>query len=165
MTSDDRTPSPPAPTLPTSVADLLDLPVLAHLSTCGAGGHPQASVVWFERRGADLVLFAGQDAVKVKNLQRSPRVVLVMIDPETPEYAGVPAYVRLSGAAQILAPEPGIQDRLARRYGHPDGYPFSRKPYVTIRVAVERISGYGGRYADEALNRWRRELAPDADGS
>ncbi len=157
MKPDDLKPSRPVPAFPTAVLDLLDRPVWAHMSTSGPKGQPQASVIWFERRGIDAVLFAGRDAVKTKNLQRSPRVVLIIIDPETPEYPGVPAYVRLAGAAQILAPEPGIQDRLARRYGHPDGYPFSRKPYVTIRIAVERISGYGGRYGDEALSRWRRE--------
>ena len=129
--------------LPPDVIELLDAPVLAHMSTSSPEGHPQASLVWFERVGSELVLFIEQDSLKARYLSHNPHSVLVVVDPERELAAGVPPYVRLSGTVRLTDPEPGIEDRLARRYGSPTGYVFPRKPILNAHLTVERVSGIG----------------------
>jgi PPOX class probable F420-dependent enzyme len=137
---------PPAPGLPPIVRELLDQPLAAHISTVSPSGMPQASIVWFERREEEVVMFSSARDAKVRNLQQNPRIDVVVVDPDRELGAGTPCYVRLTGTADIRPAEDGIQHCLARRYGHGDGYP---KEYgdpgelVNIHVTVERVSGLG----------------------
>jgi hypothetical protein len=113
------------------------------MTTVSPGGYPQASLIWFERRVADIALFAFESSVKVRNLRLDPRVVMIVIDPVRELAAGTPAYVRLAGTGEIVAPEPDMPDRLARKYGIADGYPWELEPFVTIHIRVNRVSGMG----------------------
>jgi hypothetical protein len=131
------------PILTPPLSELLDQPLTAALSTVSPRGLPQSSLVWFERRGLKLVLFAEDDTVKVRNLRLRPDVVLLVVDPVRELGSGVPAYVRLTGKASLRAGEPDLPDRLAVRYGNPGGYPWPLGPYSTIDVSVTRVGGLG----------------------
>lgn len=131
---------------PAALLDLLDRPVVAVASTVNPDDSPQSSVIWLERRGRRLVFFADPNSIKVRNLHRDPRIVLIFIDPYPAAAPGVPDYARLTGHATVHPGEPAFPDRLARAYGNPDGYPFERPTaFVDIHVEIDRVSG-AGRY-------------------
>jgi PPOX class probable F420-dependent enzyme len=126
--------------------ELLDRPLVAVISTVSPAGRPQSSVIWFERRDDAIVLFSGADTPKVRNLRANPAIEVLVVDPDRELGAGTPYYLRLSGTAEIRPREDDIEHRLARRYGHPDGYPKKYGPVgdiVTIHVTVRRVSGVG----------------------
>jgi hypothetical protein len=125
------------------LCELLDSPVLAHVSTVSPGRDPQASVVWFERRGEQIVFFAETDSLKVRNLQHDASIVLVVVDAQRELAAGTPAYVRLTGTAHVAEGEAGFPDELAVAYGNEGGYPWPLGPFFNITVTVTRISGLG----------------------
>jgi PPOX class probable F420-dependent enzyme len=131
-------------TLPSTVRELLDRPLAAHISTVSPAGRPQASIVWFERRGDEIVLFSRASDPKVRNLLRNPHIDVLVVDPDRQLGAGTPGYARLTGTAAVRPAEPGIHHRLARRYGHPGGYPGEYGELgeiVTVHVSVQRVSG------------------------
>jgi len=131
---------------PDAAIEVLDRPLVAHISTISPAGKPQTSVVWFERRDEEIVIFSGATAPKVRNLRNNPNIDIVVIDPDHEAGAGTPYYVRLSGTAEIREYEDGLRDRLAIRYGHPNGYPpeyGSSAELVNIHVTVQRVSGFG----------------------
>lgn len=140
-------------TFPDEVVELLDHPVTATICTVNPDGSPQATVVWFERRGAQIELFALADSIKARNLRLDPRVEVIVIDHERERDPGVPPYVRLIGTAEVGPGEPELPDRLAIRYGNPDGYPRPLGPYVTIRITPERLTGWGP-FAGGAMDGW-----------
>src|SRR5688572_9580111 len=58
---------------------------LAHLSTINADGSPQVSVVWLGIDGDDLVTaHMRRDQLKLRNIERDPRVVLSFEAPREP---------------------------------------------------------------------------------
>lgn len=130
-------------TFPDEVVQLLDRPVTATVCTVNPDGSPQSTVVWFERRGTELALFASEDSIKVRNVRHNPRVEVIVIDHERQRYPGVPVYVRLIGTAEVKPGEPDIADRLAIRYGEPDGYPRELGAYVNIHITPKRMTGFG----------------------
>lgn len=131
------------PILTPPLIELLDQPLTAALSTVSPSGLPHSSLVWFERRAEKIVIFAEDDTFKVRSLRRKPDVVLLIVDPVRALGSGVPAYVRLTGKASLRPGEPGLPDRLAVRYGNPDGYPWPLGPYSTIDVSITRVGGLG----------------------
>ena len=125
------------------LCELLDSPVLAYVSTVGPQGRPQASVVWFERRGEQIVFFAETNSLKVRNLEHDPSIVLVVVDAQRELAAGTPAYVRLTGTAHITEGEARFPDKLAVAYGNEGGYPWPLRPFFNVTVTVTRISRAG----------------------
>jgi PPOX class probable F420-dependent enzyme len=140
-------------TFPDEVVKLLDRPVTATICTINADGSPQSTVVWFEWRGGEIVLFAFEEAVKVRNLRRDPRVEVVVIAHDRERDPGVPPYVRIIGTAEVRPGDPEIPDRFAIRYGNPDGYPRPLRPYVNIHITPKRMTGWGP-YAGGAMAGW-----------
>jgi PPOX class probable F420-dependent enzyme len=126
------------------VAELLDSQILVHVSTVGPGQQPQASVVWAERQGNEVAFFALADSVKVRNLSRDPRVVLLIVDPERVIAPGIQAYARLTGVATLNVPgDPSLPHRLARKYMGLERYPYPLESHVDIRVRINSVTGLG----------------------
>jgi PPOX class probable F420-dependent enzyme len=140
-------------TFPDEVVKLLDRPVTATICTVNPDGSPQSTVVWFERRGAEIELFALADSIKVRNLRLDPRVEVIVIDHHRERAPGVPPYVRIIGTAEVRPGEADIPDRLAIRYGNPDGYPRPLGPHVNIHITPRRMTGWGP-FADGAMSGW-----------
>ena len=70
----------------------------AKLATVRADGRPHVTPVWFviDPATGDILFNTGENAVKGKNLQRDPRVTL-LVDEEAPPYA----FVQIEGIATL----------------------------------------------------------------
>jgi PPOX class probable F420-dependent enzyme len=70
--------------IPASHRDLADCPPVAALSTVGADGYPQTSVVWCDLDGECLRVNTMRGFAKERNMRRDPRVTLLCYDPRQP---------------------------------------------------------------------------------
>ena len=62
--------------LPGELRDLIESGPMAHLSTINPDGSPQVTVIWVGLDGDDLVSGHMSRNVKLRNMERDPRVVL-----------------------------------------------------------------------------------------
>ena len=122
----------------------LDAPRFAVLGTVNVDGSPQLTVVWYGRRGDELIVNTTAPRLKARNLERDPHVSLLVGESES--------YVRLDGIARVLAT--GAQaladihdlaviydgaesaDRTTREV-------WSKEERVTYAIAVTRMYRYG----------------------
>jgi PPOX class probable F420-dependent enzyme len=131
--------------LPASLRDLIESGPMAHLSTINADGGPQVTVIWVGLEGDDLVSGHMSRYVKLRNMERDPRVILSF---DAPRVAGafLNEYAVLQARAAI---EPGeaawdLLNRLAKVYVSPEAeFPAPRGPGYLVRYSVERIGGVG----------------------
>jgi PPOX class probable F420-dependent enzyme len=131
--------------LPSELRDLIDSGPLAHLSTINADGSPQVTVVWIGRDGEDLLSGHMQRYVKLRNIERDPRVVISFTAPRDPD-AFLNPYAVLRARATIEHGEQAweLLDRLTKIYMSPDAaFPAPRAPGYLVRYRIERISGVG----------------------
>lgn len=145
------------------LCELLDSAAVAVLITTGNAGTPQASVVWFERRDAEIVLFAEIGTAKVRNLEQRPEAMMVVVDSERALAPGVPAYVRLTGTVTVEPGEADLPDRLAAARGNPEGYPFPLRPYCTLRLGIGSIGGVGP-FGTRKMGGWLPRTSPEQPG-
>jgi len=76
--------------IPISHRDLVECPPVAALSTIGADGYPQTSVVWCDFDGECVRVNTMRGFAKERNMRRDPRVTLLCFDPrETNRYLEV----------------------------------------------------------------------------
>lgn len=117
---------------------LIDRPVLATLATVSADGSPQATPLWIEADGTDLLVNTARGRAKARNIERDDRVAVTVIDPQD-QYN----VVSLRGRAVEVTSEGADAhiDRLAHKYLGVDSYPMRREGEVrlTIRIRPERI--------------------------
>ena len=126
------------------VRTFLDAPRSADLATINANGSPQLSVIWYERRGDEVVVNTTTERVKARNIDRDARVSLLVGDPER--------YVRLDGVARVVAKGPqALADirALGVRYNGEDAAErqardvWSTQQRVTYAIAIRRVYRYG----------------------
>ena len=122
----------------------LDAPRGADLATINSDGSPQLSVIWYERRGDEVVVNTTAQRVKARNMDRDPRASLLVGDPTR--------YVRLDGDARIVATGAealGDIGALAVRYNGEEAAArqtrdvWSKQDRVTYAIAVRRVYRYG----------------------
>jgi PPOX class probable F420-dependent enzyme len=131
--------------LPGELRDLIESGPMAHLSTINADGSPQVTVIWIGLDGDDLVSGHMARYVKLRNIERDPRVVLSL---DAPRVAGafLNEYAVLRARATI---EPGeaawdLLNRLAKVYVAPDAdFPAPKGPGYLVRYSIEQIGGVG----------------------
>ena len=131
--------------LPGELRDLIESGPMAHLSTINADGSPQVTVIWVGLDGDDLVSGHMSRYVKLRNIERDPRVALSF---DGPRVAGafLNEYAVLRARATI---EPGeaawdLLNRLAKVYVAPDAeFPAPKGPGYLVRYCVEQIGGVG----------------------
>jgi PPOX class probable F420-dependent enzyme len=80
--------------MPAALSDrlksVLDGPVFVVLGTVQPDGSPQMSPVWVKRDGDDILVSTTVDRRKKQNLDRDPRVAVVVQVPDSPyEYAEI----------------------------------------------------------------------------
>ena len=86
---------------------LLESNAIAQLITINADGSPQVSGVWVGLDGDELVIASLPKRIKVTNVERDPRVALVVQSP-TKSVRGLDEYLVVHGTARITeggAPE------------------------------------------------------------
>jgi PPOX class probable F420-dependent enzyme len=131
--------------LPQALRELIESGPMAHLTTLNADGSPQVTVIWIGLDGEDIVSGHMNRRLKVRNVERDPRVVLSFDAPAEPGTFLNP-YAVLKATATI---EPGehaweLLNRLAKVYVAPDAeFPAAKASGWLLRYSVERISGVG----------------------
>lgn len=130
--------------LPDDVRALLDQPLPGDLATINADGSPQLSIVWYARRGDEVVVNTTAQRVKARNIGRDPRVSLLVGTSDR--------YVRLDGVARVVATgAAALADirALAVRYDgeeHAERQTrevWSKQERVTYAIAIKRVYRYG----------------------
>ena len=132
-------------TLTAELRKLIEAGPLVHLSTVNPDGSPQVSVIWVGLDGDHLVSGHMGHYLKLRNIERDPRVVLSLDAPREPGVFLNP-YAILRAKATV---EPSDQawdllNRLTKVYLSPDAeFPAPRGPGYIARYAIERIGGVG----------------------
>lgn len=121
---------------------VLDGPVFVHIATIQPDGSPQVSPVWVKRDGDELLISTTVDRRKTKNLQRDPRVT-VLVHPADAPYS----YAEIRGTA-TLTTEGGREliDDLAQKYvgkNYAEFNPNSEQDAerVVVRVTPRKVAG------------------------
>ena len=134
--------------LPQSTHRLFDTDNHIVLVTVDADGAPQASLVWAERDGDQVLIGMEGYQRKASNLRRDPRVTLVIED-DQPSRRGLSQYLVIRGRAEVIGPDIGeewmaLMDKQSQRY-------LGRLPFenrysetaVIARITPERMTGEG----------------------
>jgi PPOX class probable F420-dependent enzyme len=129
-------------TLPDKAAKLLLARNWGSLVDLRSDGSPHVTPVWVDYDGEHVLVNSAYGRFKVRNIQRDPRVALVVL-PADDQQSG---YVSVTGRAELV--DEGADehiDKLAKKYLGVDEYPF-RSPgeqRVIIRITPERIDTHG----------------------
>jgi PPOX class probable F420-dependent enzyme len=130
--------------LDADVRGFLDTPRFAVMGTVNPDGSPQLSVIWYERRGDEVVINTTRERAKARNLTADPRASLLVGETDR--------YVRLDGLARAVAfGDEALKDirALGVRY---DGEAaadrqvravWGKQERVTYAIAVRRVYKYG----------------------
>jgi PPOX class probable F420-dependent enzyme len=126
---------------------LLESDALAHLVTLNPDGSPQASAIWVGLDGDEIVSGHMAHRLKVRNVERDPRVLL-SVEGRGLNAMGLRQYLVVHGRARVQqggAAE--LLQRLAAVYLGPDiTFPPGGAPsdagYI-LRITPERIGGVG----------------------
>jgi len=128
--------------IPEQFLDLFQQPAFANLATIMSDGSPQVTPVWCDYDGKYIIVNSARGRVKDRNMRRSPRVALAIMDPKNPyrylEIRGTVAEITEVGADQHI-------DRMAKKYMNVDKYPYRSPGEVRVlyRIAPEHTSSMG----------------------
>ena len=129
-------------TLPDSLLDLLRKPSPCFLSTIMADGSPQVTETWVDTDGENVIINTVEGFVKVRNVQRDPRVALAVQDPADPF-----RYIQVRGEVISMTTEGGVEsiEALSQKYtGQP--YPWyggRDQKRVILTITANSVSGQG----------------------
>lgn len=132
-------------TLPPELRELIESGPLVHLSTINADGSPQVTVIWLGLDGDELVSGHMSKHVKLRNIERDPRVVLSFDAPrDTSAFLNEYAVLKARATVEPSDRAWDLLDRLTKVYLSPDEtFPVPRGPGYVVRYSVERIGGIG----------------------
>jgi PPOX class probable F420-dependent enzyme len=125
--------------------DLLELlrkPSPCFLSTLMSDGSPQVTETWVDTDGEHVVINTVVGYLKVRNVERDPRVAVAIQDPENPF-----RYIQVRGHVVEMTTEGGAEhiEALAQKYtGKP--YPWyggRDQQRVILRISADKVSGQG----------------------
>jgi PPOX class probable F420-dependent enzyme len=128
--------------LPEDLLTLLREPSTCYLATSMADGSPQLTQTWVDTDGEHVLINTVQGHVKVRNIERDPRVAVAISDPDKPsryfQVRGRVTDVTADGAAEHI-------EKLAQRYlGGP--YPWyggRDQTRLLITIEASTITGRG----------------------
>jgi PPOX class probable F420-dependent enzyme len=124
---------------------LIESGPLAHLSTVNADGSAQVSGIWIGLDGDDVVSGHMSRHLKVRNIERDPRVVLSFDGPRTAgEFLAPYAVLRARASVEHGDAAWPLLNRLTKLYVAPGTeFPSPQGPGYLVRYAIERVSGVG----------------------
>ncbi|RFA20559.1 PPOX class F420-dependent oxidoreductase [Subtercola boreus] len=129
-------------TLPDHLLELLRQPSPCFLSTLMADGSPQVTETWVDTDGEHVIINTVVGFVKVRNVQRDPRVAVAIQDPQNPF-----RYIQVRGEVVSMTTEGGVEsiEALSQKYtGQP--YPWyggRDQERIILTIAATSISGQG----------------------
>ena len=112
------------------------------IATIRKDGSPQATPVWIDYDGENVLVNSARGRTKVKNIERDPRATVTVL-PAEDQQSG---YVMVSGPATII--EQGALEhinKLAQKYLGENKYPYlgPGEQRVIIQIRPERVDGFG----------------------
>ena len=126
-----------------AVAELLQAPNFAHLSTLRKDGSPHAALTWIDVEGDEIHLNSAEGRAWPANLRRDGRITILVPDKDNPyRYA----YIRGRLAGEDHETADAHINQLAKKYLGEDEYPF-RQPgeqRVRFRIPPEHVAVHGG---------------------
>lgn len=120
-------------TLNEAAKAMLAEPVIANLATVGADGTPHVTPVWVDVDGGDVVINTPEGRAKVRNLRRSPRVAVSVVDPQNPYRV-----LALQGTVIDITDQNADShiDRLAAKYLGVDTYPMRQPGEQRLKITI-----------------------------
>jgi PPOX class probable F420-dependent enzyme len=125
-----------------NLLELLNRPSTCYIATTMADGSPQLTQTWVDTDGEHILINSVQGFLKVRNIERDPRVAVAVSDPDNPR-----RYFQVRGRVVDLTTESGAEhiEKLSQKYlGTP--YPwFGGRDQVRVIITIEpdKISGMG----------------------
>jgi PPOX class probable F420-dependent enzyme len=129
-------------TLPDALLDLLHKPSPCFLSTIMADGSPQVTETWVGTDGEHVLINTVVGFLKVRNVERDPRVALAIQDPANPF-----RYIQVRGKVIAMTTDGGAEtiEALSQKYtGRP--YPWyggRDQQRIVLTIEAEKVSGEG----------------------
>ncbi len=125
-----------------NVLDLLRRPSTCYIATTMADGSPQLTQTWVDTDGERVIINSVQGFLKVKNLERDPRVAVAIADPDNAF-----RYFQIRGRVVEMTTEGGAEhiEMMSQKYtGGPYAWYGGRDQVrVIITIEAEKISGMG----------------------
>ena len=136
--------------LPDSTHRLFTEPKDVTIITVDPDGSPQASLVWAEREGNEILIGIQHSHRKTRNLLRDPRITLVVQD-DRPSPRGITQYLVIRGTAKLEGPGipdeyKALMDRESLRYLNNPDFPYGEGVLHTgmiARITIDRVTGEG----------------------
>ena len=128
--------------LPEDLLELLRQPSICYIATTMADGSPQMTQTWVDTDGEHVIINSVQGYVKVRNIERDPRVAVAISDPENPS-----RYFQVRGRVTNVTTDGAVDhiEMLAQKYlGTP--YPwYGGRDQVRVIMVIEpeKISTMG----------------------
>ncbi|MFF0224850.1 PPOX class F420-dependent oxidoreductase [Streptomyces sp. NPDC004629] len=121
---------------------LLDTPVFIVFGTIQPDGSPQLSPVWVKRDGDQILISTTADRRKKLNLDRDPRVSVVVQDPDSPyEYAEIRGVAELTTeGGQELIDELSLK-YTGKKYAEFNPASAQDAERVVVRITPRRVAG------------------------
>lgn len=124
------------------VLELLRRPSTCYVATTMSDGSPQLTQVWVDTDGEHVLINSVQGFLKVRNIERDPRVAVAISDPDEPR-----RYFQVRGRVVEVTADGGAEhiEKLSQKYlGMP--YPwFGGRDQVRVVISIEpeKVSGMG----------------------
>ncbi len=122
--------------LPDAAKALLDRPEFATVATVEPDGRPHLSVIWVGRDGDDILFSTVRGRRKTANLERDPRVSLLVYPRDDPY-----SYLEVRGTAELSEdPERAYIEVMSHKYlGRP--YPWHKpgQRRLVVRIKPENV--------------------------
>jgi len=128
--------------LPQGLKDMLQQKVFVHLTTLMPDGSPQASPVWVDVEGDEILINTADDRVKDRNMKRDPRVAISATAVDNPYKAFM---IRGHVTRHTTQGADAHIDKLAKKYLGIDRYPHRSPDEVRViyRIAADAVSSMG----------------------
>jgi PPOX class probable F420-dependent enzyme len=120
-------------------ARLLQEPNFATVGTLNHDGSTQLSIVWIDWDGEHVLFNTAAGRVKPRNLERDPRVSVLVVDRQDGY-----RWVAVRGVAELTTEGADEHiDKLARKYTGEGWQPKPGERRLVVRVRPEHVSAYG----------------------
>jgi PPOX class probable F420-dependent enzyme len=127
-----------ADTIPQSVQDLFEKPILANLATIMPDGTPQVTPVWVDYDGEYILINTAKSRQKALNMGRQPKVGLDMVDTANPWH-----WLSVRGKVVEITEEGALEhiDKLSKKYTGNDKYGAHQPGDVRVicKISTDRV--------------------------